>query len=137
MVARTIVEGIHHAEQLLAHGAAYEEVMAVLDECMNLPGAEAGMADIRATRLTTMEFYGRSDDDMAPELAAFVKLDIPLYDRAWHVIAACARSARLAAMYLPPLIDELEAALPTAHDRLFANALAAARNTCKRLGVPL
>lgn len=135
MVVRQVDEAIRDAEQLIARGAGYDEVMAALDACASLPGAEEFMQGIRGTRLTAMLFYRRDDEELRQGLREYLELDVPLYDRAWKVISTCSESSKLAQSYLPPLIAELETALSAAHDEPLVKTLESARKVCARLGV--
>ena len=134
MVVRRIEEAINRAEKLMAEEGSYEEVLAALDACAQQPGAEDLMASIHGVRLTAMAFYRRSDDELEQELERYLALSVPLVDRAWQVISACAESSRLATLYLPPLIAELEAAEADSCDELISNAANCARQVCARLG---
>lgn len=94
----------------------------------------------RRTAFDALSLEGDDPDLIAAieRLAEMERKDPALREFALTVIGACARrpGPTIAARFLPPLIQRLEAA-SAAGDGPFDQTIAMARNVCQRLGVPL
>jgi hypothetical protein len=93
--------------------APYEEVIAALNECAGLLGAEPFMPAIWHWRIDALHTYDRPDEERIKVMEEYLSLGYPLRTRVGPVVLACADRPVLARRYLLPIIAELEAASGT------------------------
>lgn len=93
--------------------APYDEIVAALDACERLPGAEQFLPGIWQRRVGALSTFDRPDEERARVLDEYLARDEPLQWRAGRVVGCCADRPELARRYLLPIIAELEAASGT------------------------
>jgi hypothetical protein len=126
---------LHAADRLLAQhlkahlherdderDAAYDELMACLDDCSALPGSAQVAPGIWQRRLVATTVYRRSDEECERALREVLRIEPELMRRAMSTLSACAERPTLLARFLPSLIEELEAAV--GHDASLSRPLA-------------
>lgn len=101
---------LRRIDQRTAARAPYDELVAALDACESLPGADAAMPRIVSLRLTLLSLYARSDEECARVLdSGMATLErVPLWRRVYAIAAVCVHRLALAEQYLPPLLAALE-----------------------------
>lgn len=112
-------------DKLLIVHAPYHEIVAALDECARLPGADTVGPGIWQRRLNALHLYNRPDEERARVIDEYLTREEPLAWRASSVGAVCADRPELARRYLLPIIDELEAVSGT--DRVLDRILTSLR----------
>jgi hypothetical protein len=91
--------------------AAYGELMASLDACSALPESEQVAPGIAQRRLLATTIYKRTDAECERALQEVLQVEPELMRRAMSTLSSCAERPNLLAMYLPPIIEELKAAV--------------------------
>ena len=126
-------EALARADDLLAHGAPFEDILAALDACLELPGSDDARPGIEHRRLAAYRIYGRSEMEVEQALLAFHSVEPEPVRLASATLATCARYPGIAARHLGPLLAELEAAVGT--NAALANVLQSAYEVRQRLGL--
>ena len=109
MDATALEQALERVDDQQAVFAPYEEIIAALDACERLPGAEKFLPGIWQRRVGVLSRYDRPDDERARVLDDYLALGEPLQWRAGRIVGCCADRPELARRYLLPVIAELEA----------------------------
>ena len=103
-------------EHLIAFQEPFEEVMAKIDECRAMAGADADRASLEHFRVRACTMYQRPVDECTAAIEAFLALRPELAHRAQVVLAACGLRPELAPRYLDAVVAEVEEAAAAASD---------------------
>lgn len=105
----SVERALRRIDQRTAARAPYDELVAALDACESLPGADAAMPRIVSLRLTLLSLYARSDEECARVLDSGMATlaCVPLWRRVYAIAAVCVHRLALAERYLPPLLAAL------------------------------
>lgn len=106
-----LLTAMREVEHLFARRAPFEQVIAKIDECSSLPGADRLRPSIEHYRVTAYSSYGRPVDECIQVLDAYVALQPSLPARAVAVLAVCGERPELAPRYLDATVAEVEAAV--------------------------
>lgn len=88
-------EALARADDLLARGAVFEDILAALDACLGLPGSDDARPGIEHRRLAACRTYGRSEAEVEQALLAFRRVEPDPVRIASATLATCARYCHL------------------------------------------
>lgn len=101
-------EALLRADRLVAQKVPYEQFVAALDRCRELPGADAVLAGIAQRRLGITSLYQRDIGETEQALEWLLQVTPDPIARASSAIPSCIRFPELARRYLPTIVAELE-----------------------------
>lgn len=116
-----LLDRMREVERLIAFEAPFEEVVAKIDQCLELEPSDEYRASIEHFRVRAYAMYGRPVDEVEDVLDSFLELQPALTHRAQVLLAACGLRPELAPRYLDEVIADLEQAAPS--DPVAENAL--------------